>query len=109
MIGDQQRFAENCLTITMGNLGKEVDRRIRDQRFHLFQILAELLNSFLPELFISLLVRLRPITLRPLRRNVLSVSTELQNVPLRNAHVLKHLPGGVWQARDPLAALISRE
>ena len=104
VIGNEQRFAENSLTRAMRNLGEQICRWISHEIFHLLQIATKLFDRFLPKLRRSYLLLRRPITFRPFRRDVFWIATELEDVPLRDAHVLKHLPRRVRQTFHALAA-----
>src|SRR5229473_8089478 len=102
VIGDQKCLSQNRLAGAVRNPGKGIGGGIRDQRFHLLLIAADLLDGFFPKLFVAQFVRLWPVAFRPFRRDVLCLAAELQNVPLRDPYVLKHLPRGVRQALDLL-------
>src|SRR5205085_4338108 len=93
----------------MRNLREQIGRSIRDEISHLLQIDAELRDRFLPKTCVADLFRLWPIPCGPLRRRVVLVTAEFQNVPLRNSYVLEHLPRSVRQTLNPLAACFCRK
>ena len=105
----QQRFAQKRLAGAMRNLCEEIVCRIRDEFLHLFQIISKLVNRFIPEIDRARFIRVRPITFRPFRRDVTCVAREFEYVPLRDPHVLEHLPGRVGKPLDSLTAFLNRE
>src|SRR5258706_6201756 len=109
VVGDQERFAQDRLAVAMRNLGEEISRGLRNEIFHLFQIAAELGNCFLPKFRIAGFVGPWQISFGQFRRSVIFVAAEFENVPLRDPHVLEHLPRSVGQVLNPLAATLRRE
>src|SRR6267378_1033053 len=68
--------------------------------FHCSQVLLEGAHARLPFFLAWRRLRSRPVSLRPRRRNVLRIASELQDVPLRKAHMFEQHPGSVWEVRD---------
>src|SRR5882762_2375101 len=93
----------------MRNLRKKIRPRIFHQANHLVQVMLELLHAFVPISFAYRARRLWPIAFRKSRRNMLRVSAELHNVPLRDPRVLQQLPAGMRQARRKRTALVGRK
>lgn len=104
VIGDQERFAENCLAVVVRDFREEISRLSGDKICHLFQVTTELLYGLIPELCVSDLVRIGPIAFGKIWLYVVRIATEFQNVRLRDAHMFEHLPGSVRQALDHLPA-----
>src|SRR6266853_6405009 len=109
VVGEQERFAQDRLAVAVRNFSEEISRGIRNEIFHLFQITAEISDCFLPKFRIAGFVGPWPISFRPFRRSVTFVAAEFENVPLRDPHVLEHLPRSVGQALNPLAATLRLE
>ena len=76
---------------------------------HRFQIFLELRDAGIPRLGIRRLRICRPVAFRPLRRHVIRIAAELENIPLSDPHMLEKLPCGVRSRGDLLAAKFYRE
>ena len=109
VIGDEECFAQDRLAVTVRDFSEEIVGGIRNEILHLFQIAAKLLNRFIPKAGIAGTSRLWPITFGPFRRDVIRSAAEFQDVPLRDSHVLEHLPGRVGQAFNLLTAGFGRK
>src|SRR5690348_6924080 len=87
----------------------QVNRLIGDQFAHRVQIGVEIANALGPRAIVRRCSGFWPISGGPLRRYMLCIAAELQNVPLREAHVLKDLPWRVLRAFGPLSPQRGRD
>ena len=71
---------------------------VGDEFFHGLQILAELLDAFVPRGGIGRGLGFRPVIVGPFHFLVVGVSAEIEDVPLRDAQVLQQLPRGMRRA-----------
>lgn len=102
VVGDQERLAQDCLTITVRDQRKEISGWIGHELLQLFQVLAESLYRLFPERDVASGIRVRPIAFRKIRRDMFWVAAEFQNVRLGDPHVLQHLPWCVGNAINSL-------
>src|SRR5471032_996010 len=81
----------------MWNLSEEVCLVARDQLFHCLKVLRERFEAFVPSLRIRRRFGGGPVTGGPVRRDMLCIARKLQDVPLRDPHVLEQFPDRVRQ------------
>lgn len=97
VVGDQQSFSQNCLPRAVRNFRKEVRFGTGDQLFHRLEVSSEHLETFFPRLRIRRRLCRRPVARGPVRRGMLGIARKLQDVPLRDAHVLEQFPERIRQ------------
>jgi len=105
VVGEQQRLAQNGLSVAVGNLRIQIGLRAVHEADHFLEVAAERFHGFVPGSRVGRPRRLRPVALRKTRRNVLGVAAEFQDVPLRDSRMLQKLPAGVRQSGDEGSAL----
>ena len=108
MIGDEQRFAQDRLAVTVSDRREQIGRLLGDQALHFIKVGAKSCDRLMPGVRSSIARRsfsLRPVALRPRRRHMIRIAAEFQYVPLRDPHVLKNLPRRV---RDMLYLSINQ-
>jgi len=104
VIGHKQSLAQDGLTVPVRNFGEQINGLIRHQLAHGLEIRAKGLETPVPRRFVGRCRRAGPIALRKIRRFVLWVTRELEDVPLGDAQVLEDFPSRVLCAFGPLAA-----
>jgi len=109
VISDQERLAENRLTIAVRDRREEIGRRIGDQVAHRLEIGLERGDRLVPSGWRWRRIALGPIAARKLRRNMPRVAAELQNIPLRDPHVLDDPPRRMWHSSRPFATQLGRQ
>ena len=109
VIGNQHGFAKDRLAVSPGNLGKKIGLRIFDQLLHRPKIVVKGVNALVPGGRARRRRAFRPVVIRQRERLVFRVDAELQDVPLRQAHVLDQHPRGMWQAVRDFAAKFGGE
>ena len=77
MIGHEERFAQNGLTFTMRNAGKQIGRWVCYQPLHGVQVRLKGPNTLIPRRPVRWLLFFGPIAVWELRRDVVRVPTEL--------------------------------
>src|SRR5882724_9291162 len=92
VVGYQERFAKQSLSVTMRDLAGEVPFGVGDQLMHGLQIGQNLLYAFVPGLLVGRSFALGPVLLRPFWRFMFSGAAELKDVPLGNADMFQQLP-----------------
>ena len=100
----QQHFAQNRLARPVRNPRMQIDFRILHHAPERHQIGAERFHALIPGGIVRRRLGRRPIARRPGRRNMFWFPYELENVRLRDAHVLQHFPRRVRQPARPDAA-----
>src|ERR1700678_2920071 len=98
MVGYQQRFAEQRLTLAMRYFGKQIVLRIGDEILHLFQVLLKLLDASLPGVLTRRGLGRRPVVVGKLLLLVFGIAAKFENILLRDPHVLQQFPRRVWRA-----------
>src|SRR5882672_7536863 len=109
MIGDQESLTKDSLAFTIGNAGKEVRAGIVYKLFHGLEVFPKGFETGVPGGRVGRGVTFRPVAFGKLRRDVLRISTELQNIKLSQAHVLHESPGRMWHAGRLDAAQLGRK
>src|SRR5580704_12620280 len=92
MIGEQQGFAQNRLSLAVRYFGGQISTRIRHQMDHFEQIALEGRDALVPSLTIGRRRCFWPVTGWKRRRDVFWISAELQDIPLREPRVFEQLP-----------------
>ena len=92
VVRDEQGLAEDRLAGPVRDAGRKVRRGIFYQPFHGAEVGLKRLNASVPGGRVGRRVGFRPVAFGKLRRDVLSVAAEFEDVPLRNAHVLEQPP-----------------
>ena len=93
MVRHQQRFAKNGLAVAMRNLGEQVVGLVPNKLSHRLEVVPEIRQALIPGKVIRRRVTDRPIAVRKVRRDVVGIPAEFQNVPLADSHVLNKTPG----------------
>src|SRR5450432_2039403 len=86
----------------MRNPGEEIDLRIFGERAKGIAVRAEDRDALLPRAGAGRRGTVRPVVGRPRHLLVLRISTEVEDVVLREAEMLEYLPGRVF---EPLGSL----
>ena len=97
VVGHQQGFAKQRLSVAMRNRSEKIIGRVFDKLFHFGRVPAERRDTRVPRRRIGGSIALGPVALRPLRRFMLGVAAEFKNVPLSDAQVLEEPP---WRERQ---------
>ena len=95
MVGNEQRFPQNCLTLTVRYPRVQVRRWITHQLAHGFEVGLKCLHALVPRHSVRRSLRFGPVSGGPFWRLVLRIPAEFEDVPLRQAHVLDDFPGRV--------------
>ncbi len=105
VVGQHQRFAQNCLALAVGDRRVEIGFWIFDEANHVAQVALESGDGVVPLLVVARGRGFRPVALGKFGRDVFAVAAEFQNIPLRDAGVFEELPPGVGEALRVGAAL----
>ena len=92
MVGYQERFTQQGLSVAMGDLSGEIAVGAGDKFLHGFKVGQDLFHAFVPGFVAGRRFGFGPVFIRPLRRFVFGGAAEFKNVPLGNADVLQQLP-----------------
>ena len=101
VIGNDEDRSEPGLVRLAGRHWREgVERRLRDERLQCLSIEPEQRDRFVPRGVVGRLRRGRPVIVGPCAIvDVVGIRAEVQQIALRDAHVLDQLPWGVLEAR----------
>src|SRR5579872_4033066 len=89
VIGDQQGFAQERLTLPVRNRSEKIVGRIHDDLRHFSQISPEAGHARIPRGRTRRSIVVGPISFWPLRGFMLWISAELEYVPLRQAQMFQ--------------------
>src|SRR5258708_6921075 len=92
VVGYEQGFTQDGLAVSPWNARQQISLGIRNQILHRFQILAELLNAFVPRGCARRSLCFWPVSLRPFGRLVFAVAAEFENIPLPHPKLPHHHP-----------------
>ena len=92
VIRGEERLAENYLAVAMRDFGVEVGGFIGYEIAEGLQICAKCVGALFPGFLARRFGFVRPIAARKIGRFVFGVARELENIPLRDAEMFKHLP-----------------
>ena len=107
VVGEQQQCAQVGLLLVPGRNARIQIPGVAGDLFHLLAIAREGGDAGVPRPAVGRRRVLRPVVVGPLAAvDVLGVDAEIEDVFLRDAHVLEQLPGGVIEAGRPRAALV---
>src|SRR5438105_15590066 len=99
VVRQDQDLAQQSLPIAMRNWFIQFFfTGFLQQDLHLLEITTKLLDTLLPRFVTRRLLRFRPVSFRPLGRDVLRTAAELEDVPLPDAQVFEQLPCRVWRS-----------
>ena len=104
VVGNEQSFTQNRLTIAVRYRFAEAGRSARHQPAHRFEIGAKGLYGPGPRRAVGRSLCLWPIAGRPFGRAVRRIAAEFEDVPLSDAHVIDDFPGRVCRAPGSLAS-----
>src|SRR5271169_3271446 len=109
MIGEQQRFAQNRLSLAVRYFGGQIGARICYKMDHFEQIALEGGHALVPSFTIGRRRRFGPVTGRKRWRDVFWISAELQDIPLREPRMFEQLPTRMRQTVRERAIFLWRE
>src|SRR5580698_2193924 len=109
MIGEQQGFAQNRLSLAVRYFGGQISTRIRHQMDHFEQIALEGRYALVPSLTIGRRRCFWPVTGWKRRRDVFWISAELQDIPLREPRMFEQLPARMRQTIRERSIFLWRE
>jgi hypothetical protein len=98
VVGDEQQLAQVSLPRAMGNACEEIQSGVLGQPLQLLALPSKSRDAFIPRRCLRRGRARRPVILRPRALRIRSVPTEIEDVVLRETHVLEKLPRGVRQA-----------
>ncbi len=104
VIGDQQQLAKVGLSVAVWNSGEQVDTAIRGDALQRPAVGAEPRERRVPRLRILWPRRLGPVIVGPFLLAVPRIPAELEDVALRDTHVLDDVPDRVRAGRRHGAA-----
>src|SRR5580692_8922862 len=90
-----QRFPQNRLALAMRYFSEEIGLRVLHQADHILQIPLECRDAFLPGFLVGGDRRFGPVSRWKRRGDVLGISAELEDVPLREPRMFEQLPARV--------------
>src|SRR6516164_10840494 len=93
VVGDEQRLAKERLSLAPWKWPVQILRAVVKQLDERFAVPPEGSQGSGPFGFLHRTRRFRPITGRPLRRDMVGRPAELENIVLRDAHVFEQFPG----------------
>src|SRR5437879_2942462 len=97
MVGHEQGFAQQRLPLPMRNGSEKIVGRIPYELSHFGQVSPERRRAGIPRRCVRRSIALGPVALRPLRRFMLRIAAEFENVPLRQAQMLQKPPWREWE------------
>jgi hypothetical protein len=93
VVDDQKGFAQEGLSVAVGEFGVEIVGGIRDERPEFFEILVESGYGFVQSGIVGRGGFGGPVAFGPFRGDVAGVAREFEDVVLGDSQVLQELPG----------------
>src|SRR5579885_3224029 len=105
VVGKEESFSEHGLAFAMRKSREKIGARIPHKLDHGSKVALERLDAGVPCVFAGRVGRLGPVAAGKIRRDVIGIAAELEDVPLCDAGVLEKLPAGVAKAGSKRPAL----
>src|SRR4029079_17736732 len=107
MVCHKQRLPEYRLAVAMRDLSEEVNTLVSDKIAHSLNIIKKLFDRFVPIRDRAFAVW--PVIVRPFHSLIIRIPGEVEDVPLRDPHMLEQLPCRVRRSVGPRIDLFERK
>src|SRR5689334_13733052 len=98
VVSNQQSLSQQRLALATGYCGKQIRARIGNQVLHRFQVSLKRCDALIPGVLGRWRIAVGPISAGKLGGDMIWITAEFEDVPLRDPHVLQQPPRSMGDA-----------